>query len=66
VTYGMLKPEAIILAHPPQAATLGWGRGLEDTYGQNVTISPSVVTELPFLCRSRTSLHAYQVDVRGE
>ncbi len=34
-----------ILAHPPQAATLGWGRGLEDTYGQNVTISPSVVFE---------------------
>ena len=25
--------------------TLGWGRGLEDTYGQNVTISPSVVFE---------------------
>jgi hypothetical protein len=43
-----------------------WKCPLEDTYGQNVTISPSVVFELPFLCRSRTSLHAYQVDVRGE
>ncbi len=30
---------------PPKFATLGWGRGFPDTYGQNVTISPSVVFE---------------------
>jgi hypothetical protein len=34
-----------IIAHPPQAATLGWGRGFQDTYGQNVTIGPPAVFE---------------------